>query len=216
MSAPRRASSQLAGVTPRSKLVLASASPRRQQLLQELGLPFEVVTSDFPELSPIEAPWMSPPELARFNALGKAGSTQLKHPQQVILAADTVVALGSTVLGKPVDQAQAHDFLRQLSGRTHEVCTGLALAHPENGSASLVARTRVTFRRLTSAQIKNYLSKVHVLDKAGAYAVQEESDMIIAKVEGSISNVMGLPIEALAKLFLDSALQWHGQKILNS
>jgi septum formation protein len=211
-----RTSSQLAGVTPSAKLVLASASPRRQHLLQELGLPFEVVNSDFPELSPLEAPWMSPPELARFNALGKAGSTQLKRPHQVILAADTVVALGTTVLGKPADQAQAQDYLRRLSGRIHEVYTGLALAHPENGSASLVARTRVTFRRLTAAQIKSYVQKVHVLDKAGAYAVQEESELIIAKVQGSISNVMGLPMEALAKLFLDSALQWHGQKILNS
>lgn len=173
-----------------------------------MGIPFQAVEVDFPELTPAEANWLSPGELARYNAVGKAESVQLRHPSETILAADTVVSVGKHILGKPADLEQARLYLRQLSGRVHHVTTALAMAHPENGLASLVTTTKVKFKKLNAAGIEKYLGTVNVLDKAGAYAIQDHGDWLVESIEGSVSNVIGLPVEALADLFIQSALAW--------
>lgn len=178
------------------RLVLASASPRRRELLGQLGLRFEVVAADIDETphpqEPAEAYVL---RLARE----KAGSVAARHPGAWVLAADTTVALGGELLGKPASVEEACSMLQRLSGRTHEVYTGVALAGRAEGS--LVARSRVTFRELSMAEIGWYAASGEPLDKAGSYAVQGKGGFLVASVEGSPTNVIGLPLaEAVALL----------------
>ncbi len=165
-----------------------------------MGISFRTVEVKFPELTTKEAPRLSPEELARHNAVGKAESVRSRYPNRVILAADTVVALGTSIFEKPVDRDQARFFLRELSGKTHVVITSLALAHQKVGLINRSTTTRVKFRRLSEAKIEKYLSKVEVLDKAGGYAIQQHGDWLIEEITGSISNVIGLPVETLSDL----------------
>lgn len=178
------------------RLVLASASPRRRELLGQLGLRFEVVAANIDETphpqEPAEAYVL---RLARE----KAGSVAARHPEDWVLAADTTVALGGELLGKPASVEEARSMLQRLSGRTHEVYTGVALAGRAEGS--LVARSRVTFRELSMAEIDWYAASGEPLDKAGSYAVQGKGGFLVASVEGSPTNVIGLPLaEAVALL----------------
>jgi septum formation protein len=185
-------------------LILASGSPRRQELLRELGVLFEVVVPPVMELDPA-ATNLTPAEFAVANARLKAEGGELVMPCYWILGADTVVALEGRILGKPKSLEQARDFLRALSGRTHEVITGVALLSPEGVMESFYEVSRVTFRALTEEVITRYLAEVHVLDKAGGYALQERGEWIVASVEGSRANVIGLPVEKLSGL-----LRAHG------
>ena len=159
-----------------------------------------MVKVDFDELTTRQAPWLSPGELAKHNSVGKARSVQDQYPQSFILAADTVVALGNRIFEKPADNREASLFLQALSGQTHCVLTSLTLAIPQRGLRTELTSTLVTFRRLSATQIKQYLKQVHVLDKAGGYAIQEQADTIIQSIDGSLSNVIGLPIETLAEM----------------
>jgi septum formation protein len=184
-------------MTSTNPLILASASPRRRELLEALGLPFEVMAVDIPELDADSAPHLSPAGLARENARHKAAAAAERSPGRWVLGADTVVALDGRLFGKPASLEQAREFLRALSGRTHEVITGCALLDPERREDVFHELTRVTFRALTDETIGRYLAEVHVLDKAGAYALQEHGEWILEHVEGSRANVIGLPVEAL-------------------
>jgi septum formation protein len=195
----------MASVPP---LILASGSPRRAQLLTELGIPFEIVTAPVRELDAASA--LPPLELARENARLKAEAVAEKFPGRWVLGADTVVALAGRLFGKPASPGQARDFLRALSGRTHEVITGCLLCGPGGARHSAHEVSRVTFLALSEEMITRYLNAVDVLDKAGAYAVQEKSEMIIASVEGSRTNVIGLPAEKLAPLFREQGLLKSG------
>jgi septum formation protein len=178
-------------------LILASASPRRSELLREMGIPFTVVRSQVPEVAPEH---LSPVETAEINAYRKARATAKKHPDSLVLGADTVVSLGSTVYGKPTDMADAEQMLAKLQGRTHQVITGVCLIHLRAHRQKLFAvSTAVTFRRLHIGQIRRYLSKIFPFDKAGSYAIQEEGDLIVKGIVGSFTNVVGLPVEALKK-----------------
>lgn len=182
-------------------LILASASPRRRELLTEARIPHQVAPIDVAELSPDQPHGMTPAEFAWRNALRKAITAARQHPERLVLAADTVVALGTRILGKPRDNRQAASFLKALSDRTHEVLTAVVLFTPKSPRPrGFVERTEVTFRKLSSAQISKYLKTVSVLDKAGAYALQENGDWLVRQVRGSHSNVIGLPIERLAQL----------------
>jgi septum formation protein len=176
--------------------VLASASPRRRELLGQLGLRFTVAAADIDETPhPAEAPEAYVLRLAREKARAVAG----RFPGAWVLAADTTVVLGPELLGKPRDEAEARAMLARLSGRTHEVHTGVALAG--RAEEALVVRTRVTFRTLSAGEIAWYAGTGEPLDKAGAYAVQGKGGFLVAAVEGSPTNVIGLPLgETLALL----------------
>jgi septum formation protein len=177
------------------RLVLASASPRRSELLKQLGVPFEVIAANAEEISPRH---LSPHEVCQVNAHRKARAVARQHTNALVLGADTVVALGTTIFGKPTDVADARRMLRALSGKTHQVITGIALMQLAAQKERLLAvSTTVVFRKLTAAQISDYVAKVHTLDKAGAYAIQEYGEMIVEQINGSFSNVVGLPLERL-------------------
>lgn len=192
------------GVTMR--WILASASPRRRQLLAELGIEFEVVTADVDEWEDSDA---DPRLLVEHNAALKAQKISSLHPQARVIGSDTTVALDGHVLNKPADLAEAQSMLRHLSGRTHEVFTAVCVIQQEPPfECQFVERSEVTFKRLSDAEIENYIDLVDPLDKAGAYGIQEHRELIIHSWQGSLSNVMGLPIERLAdKLSLPIPVQ---------
>ena len=170
-------------------LVLASASPRRRELLAQLDIHFTVSAADIDETPHAgEAAEAYVGRLARE----KARVVASRHPGAWVLAADTTVALGAELLGKPRDAEEAQAMLTRLSGRTHDVYTGVALAgrHEE----TLVVRTRVTFRSLSPGEMSWYANSGEPLDKAGAYAIQGKGGFLVAGVEGSTSNVVGLPL----------------------
>lgn len=180
-------------------LVLASASPRRRALLAEAGVACEVAAADVIELRAGDAPHLDAVQMAEVNAGLKARGAWRRD--RWVLGADTVVALEGRVFGKPATLREARQFLRVLSGRTHEVVTACALLGGVGGDELLHDISRVTFRVLTDETIDRYLAAVPVLDKAGAYALQEQGEMLVEHVEGSHANVIGLPVERLTELF---------------
>ncbi|HCV98016.1 MAG TPA: septum formation protein Maf [Verrucomicrobiales bacterium] len=176
-------------------VILASASPRRSQLLASMDIDFEVVPSHVEEL--IDG-YDFIPDLCEANARIKAEPIADIHPECLVIAADTMVYLEDTVYGKPTDIDDAHRMLTRLQGRTHQVTTGVSLIyHNEEISKSFSVITNVTFLSLDAGQISEYLAKIDPLDKAGGYAIQEYKQMIAKRVSGSVSNVVGLPVERL-------------------
>jgi septum formation protein len=176
-------------------LILASASPRRVELLRQLGLEFKVVPAEVDE---IHREQLTGRELAQVNAYRKARVVAKKFPDALVMGADTLVCLEAAMFGKPATLEAAYQMLEQLQGRTHQVVTGICLLHLRSHRQSVFAEsTAVTFHPLDSVSIRRYLNRVDPLDKAGAYAIQEEGDLIIRKITGSYSNVVGLPIERL-------------------
>jgi septum formation protein len=176
-------------------LILASMSPRRADLLRELGIEFRVVPSDAPELHNEQ---LTAPEISRINAYRKARVVAKKFPDALVLGADTLVYLETSLFGKPSSLEDAGRMLAQLQGRTHEVVTAICLLNLRNHRQRIFTEmTSVTFRPLNMDGILRYLGRVNPLDKAGAYAIQEEGDLIIEKFSGSYSNVVGLPVERL-------------------
>ena len=174
-------------------LILASASPRRAELMRELDLHFQVVPSDAGEFAHEH---LSPLELCQLNAHRKARTVAKKFPDALVLAADTLVFLDHEILGKPADLAEARRMMERLQGRTHQVVTGVVLVHLRTHRERVFAvSTDVRFRALTASQVRNYLSRVSPLDKAGAYAIQEHGELIVEEISGSYSNVVGLPVE---------------------
>ena len=179
----------------RPPLILASASPRRSELLRQLGFEFQVQPGQVEEIQPEH---LTPHEIAQINACRKAHVAARKRPDALVLGADTIVCLGTTVFGKPADLEEAHRMLATLQGRTHEVVTGVCLLQLRLRRQKVFAvSTTVTFRSLHSGQIRRYLAKINPLDKAGAYAIQEDGDDIVKHISGSFSNVVGLPVERL-------------------
>ncbi|HEY9174570.1 MAG TPA: Maf family protein [Verrucomicrobiae bacterium] len=177
-------------------LILASASPRRAELLRELELAFHVMPSDAAELAHDE---LSPRELCQLNAHRKARAVAKKCPDAVVLGADTLVFLEREILGKPGDRDDARRMLARLQGRTHQVVTGVSLIHLRAHREHLFAvSTDVRLRALNDAQINNYLAKINPLDKAGAYAIQDHGELIVEEISGSFTNVVGLPLERVA------------------
>lgn len=186
-----------------SSLVLASASPRRRQILEWLGLDFEVVTPDVEELTEGRGPEGLVLENARLKAL--AGLELADDGEGLVLGADTDVFLGEEPLGKPAHRGEAEERLRALSGRSHLVLSGVCLL-PKDGSEgahrerSGVAESRVTFRDLDDATIETYLASGEWRDRAGGYAIQGLGSFLIEKVEGDFSNVVGMPLRLLLAL----------------
>jgi septum formation protein len=178
---------------PPPRLILASASPRRRDLLAGLGVAFEVMPAAVVEH---EAPDADPREMVRHNAALKAEWVAARRPEALVLGADTTVFIDGAVLNKPRDLAAARAMLGRLSGRTHTVCTGLAVRrHRDRLAIDDDVASEVTFKLLDEATIDRYFSLVNPLDKAGAYAIQEGTDLIIAGWRGSYTNIVGLPVE---------------------
>jgi septum formation protein len=181
-----------------SRFILASESPRRRQLLTEAGYEFEVVS---PPVEEVSHDWLTIRELTIHNATRKALQVARASPDAVVLAADTLVTIDGDILGKPTDLQDAIATLRRLSGRSHEVWTAVCICHSGQGkSLSFHEVSRVEFRALTYRAIKSYFAKINPLDKAGAYAAQGHGREIIKRIEGSYSNVVGLPMEMTTRV----------------
>ncbi len=175
------------------QLILASASPRRRELLQRAGVAFTVIPSDTPEAA---QPGEMPQEYALRVAGEKALEVARRHPGAWVLGADTIVEIAGEVLGKPRDAADGQRMLRLLSGRTHQVMTAFALFDGEGRVRTRqVVISHVTFKLLSDAQIRAYLATGEPFDKAGAYAVQGLGASLVEGVEGSYTNVVGLPVD---------------------
>jgi septum formation protein len=182
-------------------LVLASASPRRQELLRNAGIPFEVQPAHIPEdTRPGEQAKQCAERLAREKALAVAK----QRPQDIVLGADTVVAIDDQILGKPVDRSDAIRMLRMLSGREHQVITGVCVV--ANGQPRTTSETtKVTMAEITEQEIIDYVASGEPMDKAGAYAIQGIASRWIPCIEGDYSNVVGLPVALVWRLLRDSA-----------
>jgi septum formation protein len=178
-------------------LVLASASPRRRELLAQAGIACEVVPSAVPE---VPQPGEPSEAFARRVAREKAVAVAQQRPTAHVLGADTVVVIDAELLGKPRDAADARRMLRALSGRTHQVLTAVALVGPSGAVDEVVVRSEVEFCPLTAADIDAYLATGEPFDKAGAYAVQGAGGRFVRQVRGSFSNVVGLPMETVTAL----------------
>jgi septum formation protein len=178
-----------------ARLILASGSPRRRELLAHFGLPFAVIPSDAEENATGSG-------LERVAALARLKGTEVfqKYPFLPVLSADTLVCLDDQVLGKPVDSADAFRMLTLLSSRWHSVYTGVCLRTPDGQIRERVETTRVKFRYAAPGEIARYVSTGEPMDKAGAYAMQEIGGIFVERIEGSPTNVIGLPLAAVATL----------------
>ena len=187
-------------------LVLASASPRRRELLQNAGIPFIIQASKIPELPREgEAPQACAERLAREKAL----DVFRQRPQDFVLGADTIVIVGGQILGKPRDAADAARMLRLLSGRTHQVTTGVCLIGPDRKGRSSLQETRsettrVTMSKLMDDDIESYVATGEPLDKAGAYAIQGIASRWISRIEGDYFNVVGLPVSLVYRMLQEN------------
>lgn len=181
-----------------ARLILASASPRRRELLAEIGATFDVVVAQVTEH---EDPQLDPRVMVARNSALKADWVAARHPDAWVLGADTTVFIDGHALNKPADLDAARAMLRRLSGSTHTVFTGVALRHAARGvREDLGVATEVKFKVYDDNVIETYLARVHVLDKAGAYAIQESGDLLVAERTGSLSNVVGLPQDEVREL----------------
>ena len=187
----------------RPRLVLASNSPRRRQLLTELGLTYEIRLREVDESFP---PHLVRAEVAEFLAAHKASAYAPDlAPDELVITADTIVCLDDDVLNKPADEAEAVQMLQRLQGRAHDVYTGVCLLHGDGRRVVFSDQTRVHFRPLSLPEIEHYVRQYQPLDKAGAYGAQDWIGMVaVTRLEGSYFNVMGLPVhrvwEELVKL----------------
>ncbi len=186
------------------RLVLASTSPRRSQLLAERGFVFTVMAPDVNETA-AEVGRLPAARQAEMLAELKAGSVADRVPGAVVLGADTVVALGARILGKPAGAGGARRMLGSLSGTRHAVMTGVAVVWPSGWRQVASETTFVTMRPMTPGEIDDYISSGEWIGKAGAYAIQESADRFVERVEGSFTNVVGLPMELVGRLLGEGA-----------
>ncbi|MBB5232764.1 Maf family nucleotide pyrophosphatase [Deinococcus budaensis] len=184
------------------EVILASGSPRRRELLANLGVPFRVVVSGEAEDSPERDPARLAGELAAL----KAGAVARLAPDAVVIAADTVVALGGELLGKPGDEAENRAFVRRLAGRTHQVYTGVTVIVGGQVRGG-VERTDVTFRALTDHEIAHYAATGEGLDKAGGYGIQGVGMVLVRRVDGDYSNVVGFPLGLVIRLLREAGVR---------
>jgi septum formation protein len=173
------------------KITLASGSPRRAKILKDLGVEFDVVKTDAPEVSYPH----DPERTVRENALAKGAAAA---PRRRVLSADTIVWFENEIYGKPADLDEARSMLRKLSGQTHTVFTGVAFCGGESEKTeTAVCRSEVTFRELSEEAIGEYVERTKPTDRAGAYDIDENGDILVARYEGEYENIMGLPLAPL-------------------
>ncbi len=187
-------------------IILASASPRRKALLEQVGIFPHIQASSFVEL---EQSSLSPKLLVEQNACGKALAVAKEClPNDVVIAADTVVVLEGLVLGKPCDALAARKMLSALSGKTHEVLTGVSVVYQGREFYAL-EKTLVSMRDLTVTEIESYVVTGEPLDKAGAYGIQGKGALLVKKIDGCYYNVVGLPLVCLFKLFKEAGINFE-------
>lgn len=180
--------------------ILASASPRRKQLLKQAGHQFTVIPSDIDE-SAFSVEGINACEYAKNLALAKAKNIAEKHPDSLVIAADTVADFDGEIIGKPKDRMDAQKITKKLFSRTHKVITGIAIVRLRDGIEINESDTTTVYpKKLTSEQIDGHIKSGSWQNKAGAYAIQENGDEFIERIEGSLTNVMGLPMELLEQL----------------
>lgn len=180
-----------------TKIILASASPRRRELLKKLQIPFIVEVSNYEEDINLK---LKPLELAKKLSAGKAEAVAGKHKNEdtIIIGADTFVVLDNKILGKPHTPEKAKEMIKEMSGRAHSVITGFTIIDAKTGKkVSKTVESKVYFRKMTDRTIKNYVKTGEPLDKAGAYAIQGAGSVLIEKTEGDYTNIVGLPLPAL-------------------
>ena len=189
-------------------IILASASPRRKEILEKTGLKFRVDKSEYEEKID---PGLKPHELARFLSCKKARHVARRHREALIIAADTIVVLRGRLFGKPRNEEEAKEMLRALSGKAHSVITGFTIIDTAiKKEISRSAESKVFFKRLSADEIEAYIRSGEPLDKAGAYGVQGLGAVIVKRIEGDFFNVMGLPLNALTE-----SLKKFGIKVLS-
>jgi septum formation protein len=180
------------------KLILASGSPRRKDLLIEAGYDFQVIVPDVEENEDVSVPIR---QLTKENAELKAEAVSPANTDAVVIAADTLVLLEERVLTKPIDGDEAREMLASLNGKSHQVFTAFSILHGREGKRVLeTVTTDVHFKLLTEAEMIEYHRRINPMDKAGAYAAQEHGKLIIDRIEGSMTNVIGLPMRRLAEI----------------
>lgn len=181
-------------------IILASASPRRKQLLTRAGYKFKVVPPDIDE-STFPNNSIGPCEYAERLALAKAKNVAARFPDRLVIGADTVVDFNGQVIGKPVDERQAQQIIKKLFSTSHKVITAVAIIRLSDGTEIVESDTTTVYpKRMTTEQIAEHIKSESWRDKAGAYAIQENGDEFIEKIEGSLTNVMGLPMELMQRL----------------
>ncbi len=186
-------------------IILGSSSPRRKDLLSSL---FNSITIIHPEVEEIPEPNETPLQFVQRASLDKLHdiSKKINNNHSLIITCDTIVTIENIILGKPVDYNHAHNMLSKLSGKTHQVISAISLqCIYENNYRTYTDYeiTQVTFQKLTDSDIIRYLSKIHYMDKAGSYAAQEYGSMIIEKIEGSLTNVIGFPLRCFFKMIVE-------------
>jgi len=185
-------------------LILASASPRRQEFLQRLGLDFQVAPAHIDETPETGE---APETFVRRMALTKAQHIARQHPESVVLGADTVVVLAGTIFGKPQDREEAFRILKRLQGRTHQVMTGFAVVSRQQAIEVIDAHiTQVAFDRFDDVVLRAYVDSGEPMDKAGAYGIQDRGAFLVRSITGSYSNVVGLPLNAVVQTLLRCGL----------
>ncbi len=182
-----------------SKLILASASPRRKELLTKHGFEFEIITADIDERK-IEEQYPDPVEAVKQLALAKAQAVFTNNPDTVVIGADTVVVYKGKTLGKPENKDHAYNMLRSLSGNEHAVYTGVAVLC-KSGKTVFADKASVLFRELSDKDIESYIATGSPFDKAGSYGIQDSD--FVKEINGSFDNVMGLPAQRLAPILRD-------------
>ena len=186
--------------------ILASGSPRRKELLQQIGARFEVLVSEAEEIT---GDGIAPEELVARNAAAKAQAVAQEHPEMAVLGADTVVSFKGHTYGKPDSEAGAAAMLRELSGNCHKVSTGIAWVK-DGQTLTATVTTQVEFDELTDMEIRAYIATGEPLDKAGAYAIQGRAAAFIKAIKGSFSNVVGLPLNATIRLAEKAGVDLYG------
>ena len=188
-------------------LILASASPRRRQLMSEAGYEFTVELPDVDE-SAFAAEQADPVEYAKKLALAKAKSVAVKHPDSFVIGADTIVDFRGRIIGKAADAKQAEQIIRKLFSAPHKVITGVAIVGLSDGTELLRSDSTTVYpRKMTAGQIAEHVKGGSWRDKAGAYAIKETGDEFVERIEGSLTNVMGLPMELLESLLAGLKIQ---------
>jgi septum formation protein len=178
------------------KIILASASPQRKELLEKIGLKFQVDPSNFPENLRQDLP---PEGVVKFISIGKASTVAVKYPDAIIIAADTIGVLKDRIIGKPHTSEEASKMLQSMSGKIHRVITGLTLIDTSSGKMlTRTVETKVRFKKLSPAEIQFYVQSGEPQDKAGGYAIQGMGALIVEKISGDYYNVVGLPLSTLA------------------
>lgn len=182
-------------------IILASGSPRRQEILKGLGFEFETIPSN---ISEDEVLWEEPEKRSKLLAELKAVDVQKEHPTRKIIGADTIVYCDGIRMEKPANAKEAAEMLKRLSGRDHEVITGLAIVAPPNRRTIRAERTKVYFREIDNSEIERYIDTGEPFDKAGGYAIQGHASVFIEKIEGCYFNVVGLPVPLLFRMLKET------------